>query len=216
MTSRAFIAGCLGTSLTADERAFFRDARPWGFILFRRNTQSPGQVAALTAEMRETVGWHAPVLIDQEGGRVQRMGPPNWPKYPAARSFLGINDPVRQRGIGVASVQRLESVQGRQRAVALAETLHPPAFLVHAHQQRSRRGLADRLRQLRHLRARGEIAGKQGHPGAGRVRQQVALARGEHVPGEADQEHVAVSCRSSARRSSSRHCEYGRAASARL
>ncbi len=99
MTSRAFIAGCLGTSLTADERAFFRDARPWGFILFRRNTQSPGQVAALTAEMRETVGWHAPVLIDQEGGRVQRMGPPNWPKYPAARSFLGINDPVRQREI---------------------------------------------------------------------------------------------------------------------
>ena len=99
MTSRAFIAGCLGTSLTADERAFFRDARPWGFILFRRNTQSPGQVAALTAEMRETVGWHAPILIDQEGGRVQRMGPPNWPKYPAARSFLGINDPVRQREI---------------------------------------------------------------------------------------------------------------------
>ena len=50
MTSRAFIAGCLGTSLTADERAFFRDARPWGFILFRRNTQDPAQVAALTAE----------------------------------------------------------------------------------------------------------------------------------------------------------------------
>ena len=57
MTSRAFIAGCLGTSLTADERAFFRDARPWGFIVFKRNTQSPEQVAALTAEMRETVGW---------------------------------------------------------------------------------------------------------------------------------------------------------------
>lgn len=97
MTSRAFIAGCLGTSLTPDERAFFRDARPWGFILFRRNTQSPEQVAALTAEMREAVGWHAPVLIDQEGGRVQRMGPPNWPKYPPARAFLRINDPLLRR-----------------------------------------------------------------------------------------------------------------------
>jgi beta-N-acetylhexosaminidase len=99
MTSRAFIAGCLGTSLTPDERAFFRDARPWGFILFRRNTQTPEQIAGLTAEMRATVGWHAPILIDQEGGRVQRMAPPNWPAYPAARAFLGINDPVSQREI---------------------------------------------------------------------------------------------------------------------
>ncbi len=99
MTSRAFIAGCLGTSLTPDERAFFRDARPWGFILFRRNTQDPAQVAALTAQMRETVGWHAPILIDQEGGRVQRMAPPHWPKYPAAQAFLAINDPVAQREI---------------------------------------------------------------------------------------------------------------------
>jgi beta-N-acetylhexosaminidase len=99
MRSRAFIAGCLGTSLTPDERAFFRDARPWGFILFKRNTQTPEQTAALTAEMRETVGWHAPILIDQEGGRVQRMGPPHWPAYPPANAFLTINDPVQQREI---------------------------------------------------------------------------------------------------------------------
>ncbi len=99
MKSRAFIAGCLGTSLTPDERAFFRDARPWGFIVFKRNTQTPEQTAALTAEMRETVGWHAPILIDQEGGRVQRMGPPHWPAYPPAQAFLGINDPVQQREI---------------------------------------------------------------------------------------------------------------------
>ncbi len=97
MRSRAFIAGCLGTSLTPDERAFFRDARPWGFILFKRNTQDPAQVAALTASLRECVGWHAPILIDQEGGRVQRMGPPHWPSYPPAQAFLAINDPVRQR-----------------------------------------------------------------------------------------------------------------------
>lgn len=99
MKSRAFIAGCLGTSLTPDERAFFRDARPWGFIVFKRNTQTPEQTAALTAEMRETVGWHAPILIDQEGGRVQRMGPPHWPAYPPAQAFRGINDPVQQREI---------------------------------------------------------------------------------------------------------------------
>lgn len=99
MKSRAFIAGCLGTSLTPDERAFFRDARPWGFIVFKRNTQTPGQTAALTAQMREAVGWHAPILIDQEGGRVQRMGPPHWPAYPPAQAFLGINDPVQQREI---------------------------------------------------------------------------------------------------------------------
>lgn len=97
MTSRAFIAGCLGTSLTPDERAFFRDARPWGFILFKRNTRDPEQVAALTAQMRDCVGWHAPILIDQEGGRVQRMGPPHWPAYPAARRFLAVNDPVERR-----------------------------------------------------------------------------------------------------------------------
>ncbi len=99
MTSRAFIAGCLGTSLTSGERAFFREARPWGFILFRRNIHSPAQVAALTAQLRDSVGWQAPVLIDQEGGRVQRMSAPHWPVYPAARAFLAINDPLRQREI---------------------------------------------------------------------------------------------------------------------
>ncbi len=99
MTSRAFIAGCLGTSLTPEERAFFREAKPWGFILFRRNVQDPAQVAALTAALRECVGWQAPILIDQEGGRVQRMGPPNWPPYPPALAFLAINDPVQQREI---------------------------------------------------------------------------------------------------------------------
>lgn len=99
MTSRAFIAGCLGTSLTSGERAFFREARPWGFILFRRNIHSPAQVAALTAQLRDSVGWQAPILIDQEGGRVQRMSAPHWPVYPAARAFLAINDPLRQREI---------------------------------------------------------------------------------------------------------------------
>lgn len=102
MTIRAFIAGCSGPTLTADERALFRQAQPWGFILFRRNVETPDQVRALTAAMRETVGRaDAPILIDQEGGRVQRMGPPHWPKYPPGRTYgrLPANDPLVRREI---------------------------------------------------------------------------------------------------------------------
>src|SRR4051794_14302161 len=81
---RAFIAGCSGQTLTPDEIAFFRDADPLGFILFRRNIGDPEQVRALTASLRDAVGrGDAPVFVDQEGGRVQRLGPPHWPKYPA-------------------------------------------------------------------------------------------------------------------------------------
>ena len=84
----AFIAGCSGAALTAEERAFFRDAAPWGLILFRRNVVDPDQVRALTAAFRDRVGRaDAPVLIDQEGGRVQRLGPPHWPRYPAGRAY---------------------------------------------------------------------------------------------------------------------------------
>ncbi len=98
----AFIVGCSGPELTPDERAFFRDAEPWGFILFKRNIGTPAQVAALTADLRASVGRaDAPVLIDQEGGRVQRMGPPHWPAYPAGRAYgrLYANDPVAGREI---------------------------------------------------------------------------------------------------------------------
>lgn len=86
---RAVILGCAGPRLSADERAFFRDADPVGFILFRRNVETPEQVRALVAELRETIGRaDAPVLIDQEGGRVARLQPPHWRTYPAA-SVLG-------------------------------------------------------------------------------------------------------------------------------
>ena len=87
MTSAAFIAGCAGPSLSADEIAFFRDARPWGFILFKRNCETPDQIRRLCGELRATVGWMAPILIDQEGGRVQRLGPPQWPAYPTGRAY---------------------------------------------------------------------------------------------------------------------------------
>ena len=86
MTSAA-IFGCEGTTLSRRERDFFRDVSPWGFILFKRNIETPDQVRALTAALRDTVGRDdAPILIDQEGGRVQRMGPPHWPVYPSGRS----------------------------------------------------------------------------------------------------------------------------------
>ena len=77
----AFAFGCVGPRLLPVERRFFREADPWGFILFGRNCLSPDQLRALTDELREAVGRDAPILIDQEGGRVQRMAPPSWDRY---------------------------------------------------------------------------------------------------------------------------------------
>ncbi len=98
MTSAA-IYGCSGHKLTAEERAFYAEAKPWGFILFRRNVDSPDQVKALVDDLRDSVGRaDAPVLIDQEGGRVQRLGPPHWPKYPPGSAYLkAVNDPMTAR-----------------------------------------------------------------------------------------------------------------------
>ena len=88
MSVKAFICGCAGLALDAAERAFRAREQPWGLILFKRNIDTPEQVRALTASFRAEVGRpDAPVLIDQEGGRVQRMGPPHWPAYPAAARF---------------------------------------------------------------------------------------------------------------------------------
>lgn len=96
--SSAAILACKGAVLTPEERAFFGQARPWGFILFRRNVESLEQVLRLTDAMREAVGWDCPVLVDQEGGRVQRLGPPHWPKYPPGDAFLkAANDPLTAR-----------------------------------------------------------------------------------------------------------------------
>lgn len=83
---KAVIFGCAGTSLSADERAFFRDADPLGFILFARNIENPDQARRLTEDLRSCVArGEAPVLIDQEGGRVARLRPPHWRKAPPAR-----------------------------------------------------------------------------------------------------------------------------------
>jgi len=93
MSSRAFITGISGLELSAAEREFIRGERPWGFILFKRNVDTPAQVARLVEELRDTLGEpDAPVLIDQEGGRVQRLGPPHWPVYPPGAVFGSLYD----------------------------------------------------------------------------------------------------------------------------
>ena len=79
MPPRAFITGLSGLTLTAEERAFLRETRPWGLILFKRNIGDKAQVTALVDEALHELGSEAPVLVDQEGGRVQRLGPPHWP-----------------------------------------------------------------------------------------------------------------------------------------
>jgi len=94
--ARAAILGCAGPVLETDEAAFFREADPLGFILFARNCQTPDQVRALVAALRESVGRaDAPVLIDQEGGRVARLRPPHWRAAPAPARFgaLAVRDP---------------------------------------------------------------------------------------------------------------------------
>jgi beta-N-acetylhexosaminidase len=102
VSTAAAILGCSGPELTAEETAFFRRVRPWGFILFKRNVESPDQVRGLVEALRDTVGRpDAPVLIDQEGGRVQRLGPPHWGRYPPGQAYglLGVNDPLVRREI---------------------------------------------------------------------------------------------------------------------
>src|ERR1700755_494629 len=105
MTSRAFITGVSGLTPTHAEREFIRAERPWGFILFRRNIKTPSQVSVLVSELRDLVGdADAPILIDQEGGRVQRFGPPHWPVYPPGAVFGTLYDIDRTLGLTAARV----------------------------------------------------------------------------------------------------------------
>ena len=94
---RAFISGCAGTTLNPEEVAFFGKNQPWGLILFKRNCDTPAQLQELTTQFRAAVDRKdAPVFVDQEGGRVQRLGPPHWRKYPSAHQFgrLYVRSPV--------------------------------------------------------------------------------------------------------------------------
>jgi len=99
MTVKAFICGLRGLEITAEERAFFEREKPWGFIVFARNVDNPKQLSALCADLRSCVGRaDAPVLIDQEGGRVQRLRPPHWHKYPAAAALANLYDVAPKKG----------------------------------------------------------------------------------------------------------------------
>jgi beta-N-acetylhexosaminidase len=96
--------------LSDTERRFFAEADPYCFILFRRNVSDPAQVRALVAELRAAVGRDAPILIDQEGGRVARLGPPHWSSLPPQRA-IGLKA-EHDRGAGLAAARALGRVIG--------------------------------------------------------------------------------------------------------
>lgn len=99
---RAFITGLAGPVLADMERGFLREAQPWGIILFKRNLGAPETVRALVDAVRDVLGYPAPVLIDQEGGRVQRLGPPHWPAYPPGAAYGAVYDANAEAGLMAA------------------------------------------------------------------------------------------------------------------
>jgi beta-N-acetylhexosaminidase len=92
MVARAFITGLSGVALTAAERRFLRSAQPWGLILFKRNIDDMTQVIELIRDSLEAMGSETAVLVDQEGGRVQRLGPPHWAAYPPGAAYGRLYD----------------------------------------------------------------------------------------------------------------------------
>lgn len=109
---QAAIYGLGGLQLTGDERSFFRDAEPAGFILFKRNCDNSEQLLRLTDSLRELSGRDdVPILIDQEGGRVARLRPPEWPAFPAAGKFASL--------YRIAPSSAIEAVRSNARAIGL-------------------------------------------------------------------------------------------------
>jgi beta-N-acetylhexosaminidase len=101
---RAFITGVAGASLTAKERQFVKEAQPWGLIVFARNIGDGTSLRRLVEEFRAIVGRQAPVLIDQEGGRVQRLRPPLCPDYPPGAAYGAVYDRDRDAGLRAAKL----------------------------------------------------------------------------------------------------------------
>lgn len=99
---QAVILGCSGLELLGYEAEFFRDTNPLGFILFGRNCETPDQIRELVARLKDSVGRDAPVLIDQEGGRVQRLIPPHWRKAPPAETFVNLANKLENVGVEAA------------------------------------------------------------------------------------------------------------------
>src|SRR5919112_5044925 len=109
---QAAIYGLEGLELNADERAFFRDADPAGFIIFARNCETRAQLLRLTDSLRELTGRpDLPILIDQEGGRVARMKPPEWVAFPAAERFAQLYQ--------LAPSSAIEAARSNARAIGL-------------------------------------------------------------------------------------------------
>src|SRR5271170_6079045 len=101
---RAFISGLAGSGLTDEERRFLKEAEPWGLIVFKRNIVEPGALRRLIDDVRMALGRAAPVLIDQEGGRVQRLGPPHWPSYPPGTAYGELYDRECAAGLRAAKL----------------------------------------------------------------------------------------------------------------
>ncbi|MGB6536839.1 MAG: beta-N-acetylhexosaminidase [Xanthobacteraceae bacterium] len=101
---RAFIAGFAGIALNDAERSFLREAQPWGGIVFARNVAGPQALRRLIDDFRTILGRAAPVLVDQEGGRVQRLKPPHWPQYPPAAAYGLLYGRDRARGLAAAEL----------------------------------------------------------------------------------------------------------------
>jgi len=109
---QAAIYAPAGFQLTADEKDFFRDAEPAGFIVFKRNCEDRAQLLRLTDSLRELTGrGDVPILVDQEGGRVARMKPPEWPVFPAAERFAELYQ--------LAPSSAIEAVRANARAIGL-------------------------------------------------------------------------------------------------
>jgi beta-N-acetylhexosaminidase len=102
MTARAFITGLSGPAMTAEERLFLQETQPFGLIVFKRNVENPAQLRSLTTDFRSLLGRDAPVLVDQEGGRVQRLAPPHWPVYPPAADFGRLHERSREAALDAA------------------------------------------------------------------------------------------------------------------
>src|SRR3569623_450303 len=102
MAVRAFITGLAGHEISANERSFLREAEPWGLIVFKRNIETPAQISVLVQSFCDMVGREAPVLVDQEGGRVQRLGPPHWPAYPPGVRYSELYDRDPASGLTAA------------------------------------------------------------------------------------------------------------------
>ncbi len=160
MGQGAYIFGCAGPRLTADETDFFRDTNPWGFILFARNIEHPEQLYRLTSELRASVGWDAPVLIDQEGGRVQRMWAPHW------REWMPALDHCKRAGKNAARSMWLRSrlIADELKAVGIDANCAPLGDIVTAetHPILANRCYGDNLEsvvEIAHAVADGYFAG---------------------------------------------------------